>query len=117
MGDLLKFPSQQAQGLAFLDRELRQLLSAKGADESLIEFAAKELTGIYADLSAAEQYGFSLRVPPGLSASERESLEGQINEGLADIRRDNHALTVNLIAQLVLAKIRIYELERGAAKP
>ena len=30
MGDILEFPSQQTQGLAFLDRQLRELLTAKG---------------------------------------------------------------------------------------
>ena len=39
MGDILEFPSQQAQGLAFLERELESLLRSKGADEQLIAFA------------------------------------------------------------------------------
>ncbi len=68
MGDILEFPSQRAQGLAFLDREVRQLLEAKGADAALVEFAAAQLTGIYAQLSEAEQYHFSLHLPAGLTA-------------------------------------------------
>ena len=39
MADILAFPSQRAQALAYLDRELRQLLLHKGADQALIDFA------------------------------------------------------------------------------
>ena len=33
MGDILEFPSQQAQGLAYLERQLREMLAARGADQ------------------------------------------------------------------------------------
>ena len=32
MGDVLEFPSQQAQALAYLERQLSLLLRSKGAD-------------------------------------------------------------------------------------
>ncbi|NQY85571.1 MAG: hypothetical protein HRT34_12460, partial [Alcanivorax sp.] len=51
MGDILEFPSQQAQGLAYLERQLREMLAARGADQPLIDFASSELTQIYAQLS------------------------------------------------------------------
>ena len=63
MGKVFEFPSQQAQGLTYLDRELRCLLESKGADQALIDFAAKQLTRIYAELSDSEQYIFSLKIP------------------------------------------------------
>ncbi len=113
MGDVLEFPSQRAQGLAFLDREVRQLLEAKGADTALIEFAATQLTGIYAQLSEAEQYHFSLHLPEGLPTADRASLEQQLHRGLEGIRRENHAILVNLVAQLVVEKMRVYQLTRG----
>ena len=51
MGEILEFPSQQAQGLAYLDRQLRSMLDAKGADQALIDFAATQLTQIYAQFT------------------------------------------------------------------
>ena len=60
MGDILEFPSRQTQGLAFLNRELRALLAARGADEELINFATAQLTQLYAQMSEAEQYSFCL---------------------------------------------------------
>ncbi|TXS96490.1 hypothetical protein FV139_03140 [Parahaliea maris] len=113
MGDVLEFPSRQAQGLAYLDRQLRDLLTAKGADDELIDFAAAQLTRIYAELSASEQYSFSVALPAGLGSSEAETLRQQIDNGLEGLRRENHALMVRLVAQLVLAEVRLFQHERS----
>jgi predicted AlkP superfamily phosphohydrolase/phosphomutase len=113
MGDILTFPSQQAQGLAFLDRELRSLLQTKGADEQLIDFAAGQLTRIYAQLSESEQYSFCIDLPATISDEERDKLHTQVTDGLEGIRQENHALMVQLIAQLVLAEVRVFQHERS----
>ena len=113
MGDVLDFPSQQAKGLAYLDRELRSLLDAKGADQQLIDFTAEQLTRIYADLSESEQYSFSIDLPDALSAEQRTTLQDQINSGLAGIRTENHALMLKLVALLVLAEVRAFQCERA----
>lgn len=112
MGDILEFPSQQARGLAFLDQQLRTLLEERGADQQLIDFAAAQLTDIYAQLSEAEQYSFSVELPDALSESDRDQLYDQVNKGLEGIRKENHALMVKLIAQLVLAEVRLFQHER-----
>jgi hypothetical protein len=112
MGDILEFPSQQAQGLVFLDRQVRTLLQDKGADEALIDFAATQLTQIYAELSESEQYSFSVELPESIGTEEKERLYQQINAGLEGIRKENHALMVKLIAQLVLAEVRLFQHER-----
>ena len=113
MGRVFEFPSQQVQGLAYLDRELRALLEGKGADEQLIDFAAAQLTRIYAELSESEQYTFSLKLPAALDDKDREELSQQIHAGLEGIRQENHAMMVKLVAQLVLAKVRLYQQERA----
>lgn len=112
MGEILEFPSQQAQGLAFLDRQLRALLATKGADEQLIDFAANQLTGIYADLSESEQYSFHVELPESIAQEDTDRLYQQINIGLEGIRKENHALMVKLIAQLVLAEVRLFQHQR-----
>jgi hypothetical protein len=112
MGDILEFPSRQAQGLAFLDRELRALLAARGADERLIDFAVSQLTSTYAQLSESEQYSFCVELPNSISPADKDTLYGQINTGLEGIRRENHGLMVNLIARLVLAEVRLFQHER-----
>jgi len=112
MGKVLEFPSQQAQGLAFLDRQLRSMLEAKGADQQLIDFAATQLTQIYAELSKSEQYSFSVDLPEGIAEDARTRLHEQITGGLEGIRKENHALMVKLIAQLVLAEVRLFQHKR-----
>lgn len=113
MADILEFPSRQAQGLAFLERELRALLAARGADELLIDFAVSQLTGTYAKLSESEQYDFSVELPASVSSTERDQLYRQISAGLEGIRRENHALMVELVARLVLAELRLFQHERS----
>ena len=113
MGDILEFPSRQAQGLAFLDRELRALLAARGADERLIDFAVSQLTRTYAQLSESEQYSFSVELPDSIDPAGRDALYRQITAGLEGIRRENHSLMIQLIARLVLAEVRLFQHERA----
>jgi len=113
MGDILEFPSRQAQGLAYLDRELRALLNARGADERLIDLAVSQLTRTYAQLSESEQYSFSVELPDSIDAGDRDALYRQINTGLEGIRKENHSLMVQLIARLVLAELRLFQHERA----
>jgi hypothetical protein len=112
MGEILEFPSRQAQGLAFLDRELRTLLAARGADKRLIDFAVSQLTRTYAQLSESEQYSFSVELPGSIDPADRDGLYQQINTGLEGIRKENHSLMVKLIARLVLAEVRLFQHER-----
>ncbi|GAB3285828.1 hypothetical protein [Parahaliea aestuarii] len=112
MGDILEFPSRQAQGLAYLDRQLRDLLDTRGADAELIDFAAAQLTTIYAELTRSEQYSFSITLPPGLSPEQGDALRRQIDAGLEGLRQENHAMLVKLAAQLVLAEVKLFQHER-----
>ena len=112
MGEVLEFPSQQMQGLAYLDRQLRELLKARGADDQLVDFAAGQLTNMYAQLSESEQYSFTVELPAQLNGEQRDALYRQINTGLEGIRKENHALLVKMLAQLVLAEVRLFQHER-----
>lgn len=112
MGNILEFPSEQAKGLAYLDRQIRQLLTNKGADDDLIDFAAQQLTRIYKRIKDSEQYCFGIRLPEGLSEQQRTALKIDIDAGLETIRKENHGLMIELVAQLVLAQVQIFQLQR-----
>ena len=88
-------------------------MEAKGADEQLIEFAASQLTQIYTQISQSEQYSFSVELPDTIEAADKDRLYRQVNTGLEGIRKENHALMVKLIAQLVLAEVRLFQHERA----
>lgn len=112
MATVLEFPSQQVQGLSFLESQLRDLLGAKGADEELMAFAAKTVREIYERYATAENYSFSLELPGDISPGSSNQLKQDIQAGIEQIRGENHAIIVRLIAELALAEVRRFQLER-----
>lgn len=112
MGTVLEFPSQQAQGLAYLDQQLRQLLRIKGADDELIDFAAKQLTTTYCALTETQPYQFSVQLPPDMNEADSSRLYSEIETGLQGIRAESHSLMIELVAQLVLTKVQLFQHER-----
>jgi len=112
MGDILDFPTSKAQGMAFLESQLRDILARKGADDQLIDFAVAQLVKVYARINDSEQYSFSVRLPDGLSGKEKAALQADITTGLETVRRNNHALLLELVAQLVLAEVKLFQHQR-----
>jgi hypothetical protein len=112
MGEILDFPTSRAQGMAFLESQLRDILARKGADEQLIAFAVEQLVKAYARINASEQYSFSVRLPDGLSEAGKAELQSDITAGLETVRRNNHALLLELVAQLVLAEVKLFQHQR-----
>jgi len=112
MGDILDFPTSKAQGMAFLESQLRDILARKGADDQLIAFAVEQLVTVYARINDSEQYSVSVRLPDGLSGAEKSALQADITAGLEAVRRNNHALLLELVAQLVLAEVKLFQHRR-----
>jgi hypothetical protein len=112
MGNVLEFPSQQAQGFAYLEREMGQLLRAKGADEPLITFATAQLTRIYSRVSDSEPDPLRITLPADLSETQRGELKQSMDEALQSLYRENHRLMLELVAQLVLAEVRLFQRAR-----
>ena len=113
MGKVLEFPSNRAQGMAYLEAQLRRMLVAKGADDNLIDFATSQLTDIYGHVADAEQYNFSVQLPAGLSEEQQLELHAQISEGLESMRRENHSLMLELSAQLLLTRMHLYQQQQA----
>lgn len=112
MGVVLDFPTQQSQGLAFLDRQVRQLLTERGADQELIDFAAERLTESYTRILDSAQYQLQLNLPEGLHPAQQEQLQAELLAGLETIRREKHALVLELVAELVLREVQLFQLSR-----
>ena len=112
MTNVLEFPSRRAQGLAYLDTQIRALLRARGADDELIDFAASTVRDVYERSVDAENYSFSVTLPEGISDVDAEALRRSITQGVERIRDENHAVMIRLIAELVLAKVRIFQAHR-----
>ena len=114
MTNILEFPSQRAQGLAFLDQQIRQMLHDRGADEELVNFAADCVKRVYERSVDAENYSFSVTLPDGMSESDAETLRDSIKQGVERIRDENHAVVIRLIAELVMAEVRMFLANREA---
>ena len=114
MATILQFPSARIQGLSFLEDQLRDLLRGKGADEELMDYAASTVRDIYQRNVAEENYSFSLSLPEDTSEHSAENLQRQIESGVAGIRAENHSIIIRLIAELALAEVKLFQLQRAA---
>lgn len=112
MADVLEFPSQEARAFAYLERELRAMLGAKGADEALIDFALEALTSVYAELAESSDFSFRVDLPSNISRDEAEQLQWQIAEGIDGLRTQHHDLVLKLAARLVLTEMKLFQRER-----
>jgi hypothetical protein len=112
MASILQFPSNELNGLTFLQQQVRALLTDRGADEQLIEFAASTLSDVYERHSRAENYNFELPLPEHLESEEVDALTTAVEAGIENIRNENHAIIVRLIAELVLAEVRNFQCRR-----
>jgi hypothetical protein len=112
MAKILQFPSSQIQGLAFLEDQLRELLRGKGADPELMEFAASTVRDIYQSNVEAENYTLSVTLPDSVDEAGAAQLEQGIMQGIDKIRAENHAVVVRLIAELALARVQLFQLQR-----
>ena len=112
MAQVLEFPSQESRAFTFLERELRALLTQKGADEALIQYAIDALTSVYREMTEAESFSFQVDLPSSLSATEVDKLDQQITAGIDDLRAHHHTLALKLAARLVLTEMKLFQHER-----
>jgi len=112
MASVIEFPSQRVQGLSYLEQQIRELLRARGADEELIDFAADTTRRIYERCIDAENYSFRVTLPDALPEAEAQRLRESIREGVNALREENHAVVVRLIAELVMAEVRLFQAAR-----
>ncbi|MEM0953627.1 MAG: hypothetical protein AAGI24_05755 [Pseudomonadota bacterium] len=112
MANVIEFPSQRAQGLSFLEKQIRELLRGRGADKELMDFAAETTRRIYERSIDSENYSFEVTLPAGLGAADQVQLQDSIREGVNVLREENHAVVVRLIAELVMAEVRLFQSAR-----
>lgn len=112
MADVLEFPSREKLAYDFLSRELSELLRAKGADDTLINYAQQTLINVYSDLQAKGDLSFSVELPSGISLDEANRLQVQIANGVEQLRQHHHSLMIRLAAQLLLTELKLFQTER-----
>ena len=112
MADILEFPTREKQAFSFLKEQLSQLLSSKGADQTLIDFAIASLTDAYGELQKESDCHFEVRLPGQLTEQEALRLQEDIGAGIEQLRKEHHDLTLRLAARLMLTELRLFQRER-----
>ena len=78
----------------------------------MINFAADTVKRVYARSVEAEDYSFSVTLPDGISGADAEALRQSIRRGVERIRDENHAVVIRLIAELVMAEVKMFQARR-----
>ena len=95
-----------------MERELRAMLTARGADAALIEFALSALTSVYTEMSESSDFSFRVDLPKDISPEDANRLQWQIAEGIDGIRTQHHNLAIKLAARLVLTEMKLFQQQR-----
>ena len=112
MADILEFPAREKQAFYFSQEQLSQLLSSKGADQTLIDFAIASLTDAYGELQKESDCHFEVRLPGQLTEQEALRLQEDIGAAIEQLRKEHHDLTLRLAARLMLTELRLFQRER-----
>ena len=112
MADILEFPTREKQAFSFLQEQLSELLRSKGADQTLIDFAIASLTDAYGELQKESDCHFEVRLPERLSQADAIMLQEDIAQGIEQLRKEHHDLTLRLAARLILTELKLFQHER-----
>jgi hypothetical protein len=116
MGDVIKFPSNAQQGLAFLEDGVRDLMLSKGENEASIEITLNILKDVYRQYGDIGQQYFQIKLPPYLKNEHIEIISQQVTDGIQMLNKE-HARVINKLAsELVLTKLELYKYKNRQAK-
>lgn len=112
MAEVLDFPSRESRAYAFLEEQLSELLTERGADAPLIAYASRALREVYSELADSGEHGFSVNLPAATTVAEAAQLQQQIGEGIDTLRQQHHDAMLKLAARLLLAELQLFQHRR-----
>ena len=116
MGDVIKFPSNTQQGMAFLEDGIRTLLLEKGEDEALISMTINILKDVYRQYGDIGKQSFQLKLPPYLKEEHIQLISEQVTNGIQMLNKEHTSVINKLASELVLTKLKLYQLESNHKK-
>ena len=109
MGEVIKFPSNAQQGMAFLEEGIRELMISKGESEESIKITLNILKDVYRQYGDIGKQYFQLKLPPYIKDEHIQLISQQITEGIQMLNKE-HAKVINKLAsELVLTKLKLYQ--------
>ncbi len=113
MGDVIDLPSRAEQGLAFLETEIRKLMTEQGESEAAIKIALQTLKDVYQRYGELGKQSFTLSLPTSMNDTDKEHIREQINQGLQMIIEHHSHMLNRLAAELVITKVKLFELQQS----
>jgi hypothetical protein len=112
VAEILEFPTRERQAFLYLEEQLTKMLKDRGADDTLINFAIASLTDVYSELQRESDCHFEVRLPERLSQADAIMLQEDIAQGIEQLRKEHHDLTLRLAARLILTELKLFQHER-----
>lgn len=113
MGKVIELPSRAAQGMAYLDAEIRQLMATKGESDEAIELALDTLKDVYSRYEEIGKQRFSVKLPPELSEAQLKDIQSQIEKGITVLTEEHRHIINILAAELVITKLKLLSHEES----
>jgi hypothetical protein len=109
MGDVIKFPSNEQQGMVFLENGIRELLLSKGESEETINITLNILKDVFQQYGNIGLQHFQLKLPPYIKDEHIQLISDQVTEGVQLLNKE-HAKVINKLAsELVLTKLKLHQ--------
>lgn len=109
MGDVIDLPSRAQQGMAFLEQEIRKMMSEKGESDTAIELALETLKDVYTRYGDIGKLGFEIKLPSSLTQEQSADIYQQIDHGLHILIEEHSHIINRLAAELVMTKLKLFE--------
>ncbi len=117
MGEIIDLPSKAAQGMAFLEREIRRIMADSGETEAATNIAIQTLKEVYGRYGDFATKSFSVILPDSIKPDEQTAIQAQIEQGIALLNHEHGHLINQLAAELVLTKIQLNAYTSDSSEP
>jgi len=116
MGDVIKFPSNAQQGIAFLEDGIRELMLSKGENEASIHITLKILKDVFRQYGDIGKQSFQLKLPPYMQDEHIQFISDQVTEGVQMLNKEHARIINKLASELVLTKLELYRYKTSFPK-
>jgi len=109
MGEVIKFPSNAQQGMAFLEEGIRELMISKGESEESITVTLNILKDVYRQYGDIGKQYFQLKLPPYIKDEHIQLISQQVTDGIQMLNKEHARIINKLASELVLTKLKLYQ--------
>jgi len=109
MGKVIKFPSKEAQGMAYLETGINDLMALTGENADTVNITIETLKDVYRKYGNMGKQHFSLKLPPYITDEHIRLISQQITSGIQMLNEEHAKIINRLAAELVLTKVQLHQ--------